>query len=83
MHVRTPTGKKIIHINKVLLWELGRVHVGKVIKLKKNPGISVLPKSLSSHEGREYLFLIGFFMVVSPSLSEGDNLTCSATECLN
>lgn len=35
MHVRTPIGKKIICINKVLLWELGRVHVGKVIKLKK------------------------------------------------
>lgn len=35
MHVRTPIGKKIIHINKVLLWELERVHVGKVIKLKK------------------------------------------------
>lgn len=43
MHVRTPTGKKIIHINKVLLWELGRVHVGKVIKLKKKKSWYISP----------------------------------------
>jgi hypothetical protein len=57
MLVRTPAGKKIICINKVLLWELGRVHVGKVIKFRrrkkhKQPGISVFPKPLSSHEGK-------------------------------
>lgn len=35
-HVRAPAGEKIICINKVLLQESGRPHVGKVIKIRKN-----------------------------------------------
>lgn len=35
-HVRAPAGEKIICINKVLLWESGKPHAGKVIKIRKN-----------------------------------------------
>lgn len=34
-HVRAPAGEKIICINKVLLWDSGRPHTGKVIKIRK------------------------------------------------
>ena len=35
-HVRAPAGKKIICINKVLLWDSGSLHTEKVIKIRKN-----------------------------------------------
>lgn len=41
-YVRAPAGEKIICINKVLLWESGRPHVGKVIKIRKNWHMNLL-----------------------------------------